>query len=88
MRGPLRKSRIDVQARAAFKSLFETHHPDFHAETIRSLEWDEHLCSLRTMACLQIANVVPKQGGDRQQEMWLIDVSKREEVAVCCTWIE
>ena len=38
LRGLLRKTRIEVQARAAFKSLFETYHPDFHAETIRSLE--------------------------------------------------
>ena len=49
LRGPLRKPRIEVQARAAFKSLFETYQPEFHAETIRSLEWGEHLRLLRTM---------------------------------------
>ena len=84
-RGPLRKPRIGVQARAAFKSLFETYPPEFHAETIRSFEWDEHLRSLQTsqtMVCLQIANMVPEQGGERKQEMWLIHVSWREQVAV------
>ena len=88
MRGPLCKPRIEVQARSAFQSLFETYHPEFHAETMRSLEWDEHLRELRTMVCLQIASVVPEQGGQRQQEMWLIHGSKREEVAVCCTRTE
>ena len=43
---------------------------------------------LLTMVCLQIANVVPEQGGQRRQEMWLIHVSKCEEGAVCCTWTE
>ena len=37
---------------------------------------------------VQIANVVPEQGGDHQQEMWLIHVSKCEDVAVCCTRTE
>ena len=88
LRGLLSKPRIEVQARAAFNSLFETYHPGFHAKTIRSLEWDEHLRSLRTMVCLKIANVVPEVGGDHQQEMWLIHVSKCEDVAVCCTRTE
>ena len=88
LRGPLRKPTIEVQARAAFQSLFETYHPDVHAETIRSLEWDERLRLHHTMMCLQIANVVPEQERERHQEMWLIHVSKREEVAVCCTRTE
>ena len=37
------------------------------------------------MVCLQIENVVPEQAGQRFQEMWLVHVSKHEEVAVCCT---
>ena len=43
LRGQLSKPRLEVQARAAFKALFKTYHPDVHAETIRSLEWDENL---------------------------------------------
>ena len=51
-----------MQKGAAFQELFETYHLDFHAQTIRSLEWDEHLHELRIIVCLQIANVVPEQG--------------------------
>ena len=36
--GPLSKPRVEVQAKMAFQSLFETHHLDTHAETMRSLE--------------------------------------------------
>ena len=42
LKGTMCKPRIEVQARSAFQSLFETYHPGFHAETMRSLEWDEH----------------------------------------------
>ena len=49
LRGLLSKPRLEVQAQAAFMALFETYDPDAHAETIRSLECDEHLQSLRTI---------------------------------------
>ena len=88
LRGPLRKPIFGVQKRTAFQSLFGTSHPDFHAGTLRSLEWDEHMSWLRTKECLQIARVVPEEGGDSKQDMWLMHVSQREEVAVCCTRIE
>ena len=55
---------------------------------MRLLEEDKHLSWLHTMVCLQIADVVSNQVGQRRQEMWLIHVSKREEVAVCCTRTE
>ena len=84
LRGPLRKPMIEVQEKAAFQLLFETYYPVFHAETMRSLEWGEYLCWFCTYVCLQIANVVHEQGGECHQEMLLIHVSKREEVAVCC----
>ena len=34
LRGLLSKPRLEVQARAAFKALFETYHPEVHEETI------------------------------------------------------
>ena len=40
------------------------------------------------MMSLQIANVVPEQGRERHQEMWLIHVRQREEMAVYCTQLE
>ena len=55
LRGPLRKPRFEVQARAAFQSLFETYYPDTHAETMQSIEEDKHLSWLRSIVCLQIA---------------------------------
>ena len=58
LRGPLRKLMIEVQERTAFQSLFETYHPDFHAETMRSMEWDEHLCWLRAKGCLQTPDLL------------------------------
>ena len=61
MRGPLCRPRIEVQKKAASNALFKTYHLDFHAQTIRSLEWDEHLREIRTMVCLQFAIVVPEQ---------------------------
>ena len=61
LRGPLHKPRVGVQVKAGFKSLFETYHPDTHAESMRLLEENKHLSWLRTMVCLQMANVVPEQ---------------------------
>ena len=76
LRSQLSKPRLKVQARAAFTALFETYHPDVHVETIQSLEWDEHLRSLRTMVCLKIANVAPDEGQDRKQEMLTLSDSR------------
>ena len=62
LRGQLLKPKLEVQARAAFMGLFETYNPDVHEETIRSLEWDEPMLSLRRMVCLKIADVIPDEG--------------------------
>ena len=83
--GPLCKPSLEVQARAAFMSLYETYEPDFHARTIKSLDEDEHLQYLRTMVCLKIASVLPDECNDRKQEMWLIQASGRHEIPVFCS---
>jgi hypothetical protein len=70
-RGPLRKPSVSVQARAAFESLRENYHPDFHQNTMKSLNQDQNYSWLRTMVCLQIANVIPDmECDDRKQELW------------------
>ena len=53
-------------------SIFETDLPDFYKETIRSLEWDEHLQSLRIMVYLTIADVDPDETQDSKQELCII----------------
>ena len=61
LRGQLCKPSLEVQARAAFTSLCETHEPDFHLRTIKSLDEGEHMQYLRTMVCLKIASVAPDE---------------------------
>ena len=84
LRGPLCKPSLEVQARAAFVSLYQTYEPDFHASAIKSLDEDEHLQYLKTimMVCIQITSVLPDEGNDCKQEMWLIQANCRHEVPV------
>ena len=58
-RGLLCKPRIEVQAKAAFASLEEDYDPQFYEGTILSLIQNENYFWLRSMACLQIASVIP-----------------------------
>ena len=84
LRGPCKPS-LEVQARSAFVSLYETYDPDFHASTIKSLDEDEHLQYLRTMMCLKIPSVLPDESNDSKQEMWIIQASDRHEIVVFCS---
>ena len=59
--------------------------PDFHARTIKSFGKDEHLQYLRKMVCLTIASVLPDESNDHKQEMWVIQASDRDEIAVFCS---
>ena len=73
---------LEVQARAAFKSLCETYEPDFHLRTIKSLDEDEHMKYLRTMVHLKIASVVPDESNDRKQKVWIIQANDGHDIGV------
>ena len=60
---------------AAFASVEEDHHPNFHKCIIQLPMDNENYCWLQSMVCLQIANVIPDDGDsdERGQEMWIIN---------------
>ena len=67
--------------------LEEEYDPDLYEGTIQSLMCDENYCWLRSMVCLQIANVIQDEEDcdKRGQEMWVINSPKHEPVGIYCT---
>ncbi len=72
---------------AAFKALEVDYAPETQKSTIQSLMWDKHCAWLRTMVCLQIANVEPndRDRDQRKHEMWIINSPTHEPVGIYCT---
>ena len=49
---------------------------------IDSIESDPMMNYLRTTVCLTIARVIPDDDGDWRQEMWVLQVTDRREIAI------
>ena len=71
-----------MEQRAAFSSLFEPYDTNIYHQVINSIESDQMMNYLRTTVCLTIARVIPDDDGERKQEMWVIKVNDRREIAV------
>ena len=82
LRGPLCKPSLEVEQRAAFSSLFDPHDTETYHRVIDSLESDLMMNYLWTTVCLTIARVIPDDDGDRRQEMWVLQVNDRREIAI------
>ena len=71
-----------MEQRAAYSSLFDPYDTDIYHQVINSLESDQMMNYLRTTVCLTIARVIPDDDGERKQEMWVIKVNERRDIAV------
>jgi hypothetical protein len=74
MRGPLRKPNLEIQEKAAFKSLLVSYDPDTHGEKLQSLACDRILGGILSEVCMRIVNVIPNMELKEMQtcEMWMV----------------
>ena len=89
--GPLCKPSLEVEQRAAFSSLFDPHDrdTDIYHRVIDSLESYPMMNYLRTTVCLTLVRIIPDDDGERRQEMWVVKVNDRRDIAVygtCNEW--
>ncbi len=84
MQRPLRKTGIEVQAKAAFESLSVSYYPVSHGGMLQSLAPDDILGNLLFEVCMRFVNVIPNiQSKETLMcEMWMIKGPTHDPIPV------